>query len=213
MPTAYLRPASVDFSNWSNQGGVDQVDSVYSDDADAKYIHIDLKDKTARFVHGGMPPAASITTHFLRNKCRRSAGVNGTKINNLLYKGGVSTLEDKGVPAAGYTNYDSTDLAVPGGGTWSSSIVNQTKIGISTWAVDGDTIRDTYMFWAVTYVPTSGGHMWLLAQWLPPILAVASHCLTKLEIARVLSSLKIQPSDKEDFARIIEAFRRRPRWA
>lgn len=213
MPYITLRPTAVEFSNWLNQGGADQVDSVYTDDDDAKYIYTEDMNKTARFTHGGMPPAASITSHYIRNKCRRSAGANGTKINNLLYYAGNTSDEDKGAPAANYTNYTSSNLAVPGGGTWTSGIVNATKIGISTWFAGGDQIRDTYMYWSVTYVPISGGYMWLLAGWLPPLIAMASHCLSKSDILTVLSSLKVQPSSREDFARIIEAFRRRPVWA
>lgn len=215
MPSTTLKAASEGTdAAWALGAGASKVIAVNSDDADVGYVKTTDTTIVQRqtFNHDQLPGGvAEINSHTLYNKSKRSAGVNTRRENILRYSGNV-TAGACTDPTAAYTERADADLAVPGGGTWDVNIVNATEIGVQSCntGVGAEEVRCTYLRWVVVWTPAHGGYMWLLAGWIPPILAMASHCLSKFEIARILSSLKTRPSNDEDFARIIEAFRRRP---
>ena len=76
--------------------------------------------------------------------------------------------------------------------------------------------------WIVNYLMPTGSSVFLISQWLGPILAVASQGLSNLEILAILRRHRIQggeedhrkmrilPSFREEFEALKEAFRRRP---
>lgn len=111
-----------------------------------------------------------------------------------------------------------TNWARPGGGSWlpadfgpTSGVCIEQMVQMNA-AGAGDGTRVTTMCTNATWTYASTGTGFLIASWLPPLLAVASHALMKSEIVKILQGLKTRPSDKRDFTQILEAFRVRPKY-
>jgi len=103
--------------------------------------------------------------------------------------------------------------ARPGGGTWTGADFTNIEFGVYLVTNIGTGWHRCYHAWMVVdYTMGAGSFAHLLLQWLPPLLALASHSLMKSEIVEILSNLKLRPSNDEDFARILEAFRVRPKF-
>ena len=77
----------------------------------------------------------------------------------------------------------------------------------------GGTVFCTYFNCVVTFTPVAGYQAYMVSSWIPPLIGLASHALMKSEIVQILRNLKTCPSSDEEFARIIEGFQVRPRFA
>jgi hypothetical protein len=115
---------------------------------------------------------------------------------------------------AAWTTYTSAwQLTNPDTGSgWTAAVINAMQLHLRSGNTGGLTTYITAANALLSYYPATGGFAYLIAQWLPPILAVASHGLLKREIMRILSRQKHLPIHDEDFARIQEALQRRPAY-
>lgn len=118
----------------------------------------------------------------------------------------------------GWTTISETSIARPGGGSWTTADFPGgsagAEVGLMDWQSDATGSSDiTKGSLTVTYTVAAGGFAFLLAQWLPPLLTVASHALSSFDIRLALSNfswLRHMPSNREDFEKIKEALVVRP---
>ena len=118
-------------------------------------------------------------------------------------------------PGAGYGNRTDSDIAEPNAGSWLPEHFQvdaspSVQVAVRKTNAGGGSVQCTSLYFNVDYTLDEGAFPYLLSQWLPPLLAVASHGLLAREVVTILGSLKNRPSSKEEFARILEAFCRRP---
>ncbi|KKK58171.1 hypothetical protein LCGC14_3047100, partial [marine sediment metagenome] len=111
-----------------------------------------------------------------------------------------------------------TNAPRPGGGNWvPADFVENTNAFQFGGRIPGNAIllfpRISTLWGELDFEPPAGGFALFVAQWLPPLMAVASHALARSEAAMILRSLDTRPASDEDFARLLEAFRVRPRFA
>ncbi len=119
--------------------------------------------------------------------------------------------------AGNYVHRDDTDISHPTNPNWApldfpgggSGII----FGVRSSTDSGGTVFCTFFKCTVTFTPTVGTQAYMVSQWLLPLIGAASHGLLKSEIVQILRNLKIRPSNDEEFARIIEGFHVRPRFA
>lgn len=219
MPTTRLLPAAAGTdAAWSN--GVGTVPTnVQTDDGDTTYRTQSSAVSVADTFQVDALPAGeadTVTNVDAAAKARRSAG-GTTRINVRWRNGGSGSDGATQIDSASYTLVTETAVARPGGGSWVPSDFDGgagAECGyVTTNTGVGDTTRATWCYFDVTwtYFP-SGGFVWLLSSWLPPLLAVASHGLTKLDVITILRSMKTRPSSDEDVRRLLEAFAVRPRF-
>lgn len=95
---------------------------------------------------------------------------------------------------------------------WTKDSVNNHQFGYEQVSGSGLGFRVTQFQLFVTFVPAAGAFYWIMGCWLPPLLEVASHGVGVTELARFYRQTKLRPSTKEEFCRILEAFRVRPRF-
>lgn len=100
---------------------------------------------------------------------------------------------------------------------WDETKINAHEFGYESVSGSASAMRVSRVMVTVTYEIGAGGYNWLIGCWLPPLIAVASHVLTRREILAALDCLKYKrislPSNNEDFAAIMAAFRVRPVYA
>lgn len=213
MPEETLLPTadSAVYDQWSRVGAAATKWESVADDVDGNYIQEGIDAQEQAFTVSSLTGQVGSINWIKINHRSQEGGPNAT-IDPFTYAEATQELYGATALAVAWADYDSGQQATkPAGGPWTEAIVNATEIGVKA-GIAGDVARCTKLTMSVDYDVKSGGFAYLLAQWLPPLLALASHGLTKFDITRILSSLKTRPSNDEDFARIIEAFRRRPVW-
>lgn len=220
MPLINLEPsADGTHNNWDLVLGASKWEACKLPyDADTTYIKETSPGATKQsFVMDDMPAGtAQIDSHDLKIRVRDNTGDadhchfrSFTKI-----AGDEEASADHGESPNTYTTYLKVFANNPTAGTgWTVAQVNACELGLEVTSWDPAGSLYCTALWSMTvYQPESDGAPWLLMQWLPPILAVASHALMKSEIVQILSRLKIQPATDQDFAWIRAALQRRPSW-
>lgn len=216
MPVRSLLPdAEGTQTAWGLGAGASKVVAVQSNDGDTSYITVtNAAEQLQTFYVDRLPDAATVPNVDVQIMVR-NMGADWAKTYWRLSGTGVNgACED---PGGSYTQNYEAAIARPGGGIWAGADFPGsgagTEVGVSSCNTGGSNeVRCTLARFLVTYTIPQGGNAWLLADWLPPILAVAGQALMNGEIAAILSRLKNRPSDFEDFSLIRAALRRRPAW-
>lgn len=222
MATTNLSPASIgNRDSWSLGAGASKPAACALPDDDAtSYIEKSAADGSQNFIMEALSSAAGVINrvdHGIR--VYRYAGATGHLDHVWEFNGStMSNCGNSHNPGAAWTEYGEADIARPDpGGAWVPADFDGTatscRFGVKADTIGaGDGFRCTTVWAFVDWDPTDGGGAYLVGQWLPPLIAVASHCLSKFDITQILSSLKTRPTSNEEFTRIIEAFKRRPAY-
>lgn len=207
MPTEDLVPDGVGtYNQWTENGGSGH--SIMHDSNNATFISCyNCGRKSYSMGNMTSPDVGPISK--LTHIARASESAANAGYAPFFRYGGTN---DDGAAQAVTTSW--LDYAVdfptaPGGGPWSLSIVNSTEVGV-LWGGGVATIRVSEIKVRVHFSLAVGGFALFVSQWLPPLIAVASHALMKREIAEILSSLRVRPSSDFEFRKLLEAFGRRP---
>lgn len=213
MAIATLTPASQGTDDvWDLGAGASKTVAVQTNDGDTSYIKDDDPGGQHTFYHSQLTPdAVEIVTHTLYHRSRTgTGGAQFLRDSGRLKYGANTTI---GVCKTGLTDSYSlendADLAVPGGGTWSRTIVNATQIGIGTCNTGaGGEVRCTQLYWDVEFEPAAGVFVYLVSQWLAPLLGLCGGAglvfreigaaLKAIQAAR-LSAMPILPSTPREF--------------
>ncbi len=215
MPLVYLYPNGTVFNDMTLQGaataheatddvhGAEDGDTtrVYGGSASVQHAEVNMDDMPI-----GVGAIVNLSNHaslycqnvnwmvvYVRIAAANYLGVQNSSINTWQKKEGVAQAASPVTAIA-----------------WTVSEINGATAYVYKPGDSGIWKSCSAVHWAVNYINAAGSFVHLLSQWLPPILAMASHGLLKREVSQILSSLKVQPSLPEDFARIFEALRRRP---
>lgn len=218
MPVETLTAASTGtYTGWAIAAG-SRPSLVNSDDGDTSYCTSSTIGHKDSYVLTVLVPAAiTIDNVSMFAKTAEWSGGNGDVAFFMRSYGGVDgSLGGTHSGAAGYNlkESDMTSLR-PGGGSWIPTDFesgNETQMGLNSRSNNG--VRYTYAYTEVTYTPMpAGAWRWGIQMWLPPLIAAASHALSRQDVISILSRLRTRPSSEEEFCRILEAFRVRPRYA
>lgn len=222
MPTVTLEPASIgNRDTWTLEFGSTKPSAVQLPDDDltscvakasasgSQNFYYDAIDALAAYI---------VSVQFcLRGWKYASAGGGG--IDHIWEFSGGS-ISDCGVnhTPGSWSDICHSNIAHPDSGVWAPADFDgsSTSLMAGVQAANmaaGDGVRVTTLYLSVEYLYAADGFALFVSQWLPPILAVASHGLMKHEIIEILGRIKNRPSNREDFDRLLEAFRRRPRFA
>ncbi len=217
MPVEYLYPSSTDSNNWTITGAasahqaLDDIHATY-DDSTTMIECNTAASRTCICSLGNLSQEGIVVTsvQLCMRAQRRSGSVESVhgycRVNGSDYLHVQADAIDTWV-----TKTSSSQTSPDTGLAWIVPEVNGSKV--KGYMNNTTNIGDlSALHLDVTYVFAGGGFAYLIGQWLPPLLAVASHGLLKREVASVLSRLRIRPCHKEDFARIFEALRRRPAY-
>lgn len=218
MPTTTVNPNAngTDYTGWSRVGGTSNWQALTTDDGDTSRHQSDTANADASFQVEAIPLAAAVITRVEVFDKLYWAGQahNGAAFMRLPAVGAVvgNTWSVTGTP---YDMYSWDFISNrPGGGSWTPEDLiggaNGAQPGCRcTTSTGTGTLRWTYMYMEIDWLG-AGGFALFVSQWLPPLLAVASHGLSKLDMAKILRNLKTRPSSDEDFARLLNAFKVRP---
>lgn len=217
MPETDLTPIAVGtYDEWVLGAGGSKVIAVDPpDDANATYIKFSATTgKKQTYLVDALPASAKVV---VRVSCRirgyRSVGVE-YGFQHITVFDGNEALCGTNHRETSYTDFIYKDVARPDGGDWVpanfGNVAGRAEFGPRTVSGGADrTYRVTTVVVTVLHDVCNNFAMFL-SQWLPPILAVASHSLLKSEIEHILSGFASRPRLDEDFARVFEALRRRP---
>lgn len=221
MPqTTHLPVAQGAATGWTLGAGASKPVAVQSDDGDTTY---NLQTGTTPLAEsysvdalpGGVAAISQVDVH---SKARRATGGTTFHRNEWNINGASTQVGTCTDPTAAYTLISSLNVARPGGGAFQITDFNGLTSGFQTGygscnTGTADETRCTRAHVVTTWTPAAGSYTWLLQCWLPPLIAVASHGLLRSELAKILRNLRTRPSSDEDFRRLLEAFRVRPRFA
>lgn len=210
MPITQVEPISQgSYTQWVLGAGANKPDAcTLPDDDIASYIKTDTAgdDETYNMTNIGASSIASVV-----GRLRVSDSAGAWTFKHKIHDG-VNTLAGVNKNSGGWATHTHTWPTAADGGGWTPAKFAVTQAGLRGTVDPGGWLYCSTVYMDVTYVPVAGGFSFLLAQWLPPLFAIASHGLSKFDIGTVLSSLRTRPSSDEEFARIIEAFQRRPAY-
>lgn len=210
MPTEDLVPnAAGAYSQWAEQGGTGP--SMMSDGSNTTFISEFVNGQRHSYAMGNMtsPNVGRINkvTHMHRASYSAASAYN----TPFFRHGGTNADGTQVALTASWLDYNEDFPTAPGGVPWTKSIVDATEIGVLRSA-GNSTSRVSEMSARVDFVFSTGGFALFVSQWLPPLMALASHGLLKREAAVILARESIRPSNLEEFGRLLEAFQRRPRF-
>ena len=218
MPTINLACASIGTHDaWTLLAGATKVIAVAAPDDDGTTrIGISVLNAKQSFNMDNLPAgSASVSTVDLIARMSESGVSAITARAFVLLSGTIVNGATRAVTST-WTTYTDLAIARPGGGTWTPADVNAMEVGVEEDTDSADSVLCTTLYSTVAYTVGSGDYAIFIASWLPPLLALASHGLTMVDVrhmARALRHLKHHPSNDEDFRRLLEGFRLRPRYA
>ncbi len=221
MPATDVEVAAVgNWDEWTLEVGDDKVVAVNyggaHDDMGTTIVKA-AADGLESYLHEGLPPGAAVVVDVAEViRAYRYAGAAGYwNCWRRIAPDQSQCNEDH--TEVGFSTKTHNNIARPGGGTWVPSdfdnIAGKYEVGVRAENMGGaDGIRCTTVYSVVNWEYQAGSFVYMVSSWLPPLLAVASHGLTKIDVSAILSSLKTRPSNNEDLTRILEVFKRRPVW-
>ena len=214
MPTARIDVTAVSstYNAWTLGAGADKVVAVQTNDSDTTYITSSTAAQRQAYTLQAKPAMAALNQVDTSSRARKTGGVD-EQYQNFIRLGGTDSDGSANSPTGSYALLTTSAWSRPGGGSWAPVDLDTLEIGNRRGVANGGEIRVTEKYCTVDYTAPAGGFNWLLTCWLPPLVAVASHAITRREIAAALSCLKIRPSSDEEFARLLEAFLVRPAYA
>lgn len=204
-------------------GGAGDYTNVHlPDDDDTSYITTD--DNPGNRFHSmyvqKLPTADIINSVICTYRRRR---INGTTWYSQvgLRSGTTNSLAaEVGNESNSWATITSPAISRPGGGSFTNadfpgggSSGMQLLLSVGSTSGSGADGGYTTAYLNVDFNPAGGGFTLYVAQWLLPLLGAASHALLKREMVEILSNLRVRPSSDEEFARLLEAFKVRPRFA
>lgn len=213
MPVITLKPLTQGtYDNFTLQVGSTKPSAMR--DADSNYLKVGGPARES-FNADQMPSdAESIDQVDIAGNNRTGADVGTYQFKNMMRYNSTNwdgALRQTGKNETWVTQTDTNVATAPDGSAWTVPIVNSTEIG--TNRLDSEAGKNTFHRFinlTVTYQLSEDGFALFVSQLLPPLLLVASHGLLRLDVGRILRRCKIKPTTDEEFARILEAFRRRP---
>lgn len=217
MPTStlpFVSEAAV--NNFTYTGGSTDYTNLNSDDADTSYGAVNDNPGWVKLDVQQLPGYAVGIVGAVLGYHKDKKITNNFNLDMRIIQAGTDKLADGGAEVrsnAAYAGHQDSWATDVNSNPWTVANFNATKwfykktnTGVNT------NMRVTYGWMKATWLSASGGFVHLLSQWLPPLLAVASHGLLKSEVAQILASIKHVPSSKEDFTRTLGAFRVRPKF-
>ncbi len=216
MGIAVLQPDGIgNHDQWTLGGGVTKWQNVKlpDDDNTTRIVESNVNNRQS-FTIDDLPTASAVNSVEVKMRADKTGAADNV-VNMFTRLGGTNLDYGNHTVSTSWTDYTNSGVGRPGGGSWAPADfppVGALELGVRLQSSAGDSARVTTLYMNVSFEPPSGGFIWLLAQWLPPLLSVASHGLMKREITEILQNLRVQPSSPEEFARIFEAFQRRPAW-
>jgi hypothetical protein len=201
---------------WGLGAGSTKFQAINDDDADTSYIATSTNTLVQSFkpTEESYPSMGVINSVSIGTRAKDNNAGSEQHYARVRWNGSVTNGTNRSTTAS-YVLYTDSSLARPGGGTWTPGNLADGTLEhevVKNNAGGGSTLI-TYMYFTFDYIPPADASMWLLTCWLPPLFAAASHAISYSEIAKALECLKIKPSSREEFARIIEGFAVRPRFA
>ncbi|OFX02423.1 MAG: hypothetical protein A3E78_01970 [Alphaproteobacteria bacterium RIFCSPHIGHO2_12_FULL_63_12] len=190
MPTNTLIPtANGADTAWSLGAGASKWQAcITPDDADTTYILSTTNLQRMSFVLGNLPAeAVAVRSHTLTRRARKAVGAAGDTVNSFLLLSGSYTHGSAVNPAGSYTDYESADLARPGGGLWSVADVNAAEAGVRYNGTGGDENRVTTLKWAVEWSAEEGGWASFVGGIVGPVVGAA---LLLHDIARLAAMIR-----------------------
>lgn len=220
MPTDRLLPAAIATDDdWSLGAGGSKPVAVQTNDDDTTYISVTNNNvdslRETFYVDALESLANQISQVDVASRSRRTSGIN---LQPRTYvRVGASTQAFSTTVTGSYATETDADISRPGGGNWVPADFPGgsagAEIGVDNFPVDNTNVaRCTWLYFDVTYSTVQSGAIVAIFGWLPPLIAAASHCLSRREVAWLLRNLKTRPSNDHDFRRILEAFQVRPRF-
>lgn len=222
MPQKYLYPMDTLYnSGFSITGGStchEVLDDIH-DSEDQATTMISMASSASQRAYGNFQnltdPVGAITTVDNWGQMYTASGTSWAKVRVGLPGGGAGVymqVQNDTTATWQRLNYGPTATNPYTSAPWTLADINAACWDCGTGADLGVSRRMSAAHIDIEYVPPSGGFAFLLVSWIPPLLAVASHGLLFREIAQILWSDKYRthPCFREDYMRIMEAFRRRP---
>lgn len=225
MPEATLEPAGDGtLLNGTYQGSpATYAGMKLPDDDGVSYLEYTRGGGAHSVYVDALPPNAvsvdSVPTLTYRARKHPGDSAFGADFNNGVRLSGSNTLEDDDDLGTSWVTTTTAALSRPGGGSWDLADFQGAQAGsveivftAGAAANTGTRHNVTTAFLTVDYSIRSLRATIAIFGWLPPLIAAASHCLSRREVAWLLRNLKTRPSNDHDFRRILEAFQVRPRF-
>jgi len=214
MPTVILDPTGIGGNDqWTLSGGADKIVAVtLPDDEATTRIQATTDLFRQEYTMENMPADSNVINSFSMTT-RASESAADASYRNTLVEGIARVFGSTNALTTSWVNYTDVFTTSPLGSTWTPAIINTVEGGVEHVTDTGQFSRVTSLYMTVVY-QTDDGEQFLmfLTSWLPPLLAVASHGLSDREIAWILRKMKVRPSDKWEFQKILRAFILRPRF-
>lgn len=220
MATTTLTGNAVGFASGWTVGAGTRPSLINSDDGDTSYVAanggtgVPVAEHYGLTALSGRPALISRVEQF--TKVARAGGTNQIYSAFLSTPGGTRNIAQSASVVSGtYTlhNFLHT-FSKPGGGTWGvGDFVTVGQYEMAAEASDNagaSFVKWTYGYVEVDWSPEGGGFAFLVAQWLLPLLGLASHGVSFEEITRALRSLRTRPCFREEFEMVQAALLRRP---
>jgi hypothetical protein len=211
-----VAPETVRDGDWTYTGGAADFSNIQS--ADEATTTADSGNSLGLLIgsspNGAMPDAYVIN---LYRACCRHRGTGGTqaefKIGIYSAIGAGSAYGAQQTSAAAFADYYETFATDGDAVAWDQYrmennrliLRKDTTVADSNWQV-------TFAWYEITYGPNPAGWSYLVSQWIPPLLAVASHGLLHREVVSILKNLRSRPTESSEVRRLLEVFIRRPAY-
>ena len=157
-----------------------------NDDATSYIANTGFAHDRQSFVMSAMPDAESISTHTItgRGMNLNSPFTTDSWALSILLAGSHT---DSGFwNESSWTTHTLADGAVPGGGTWTSALINSAEPGVFHGNTNGVEQRLSYLVWDITYAPPGFSFISLLSL-LGPLIGAG---LTLAEMPRLAGALR-----------------------
>lgn len=198
-------------------GGSSDFTNLHSpDNDDTDFMANGTPTGDSRFTLDDLPSDARIVTQVESYfRWRSIVGESSSTLRpKLTTPGGTVNAGTRVLSSFVYNSFQDIFADAPAGSGWAVSDINACDIHFEKTASGGSPSsgRCTTLKLDVTWdvLPVSAI---LIASWLPPLIAVASHALSFIEISRILAQGKHRPSERHEFEELVAAFLRRPRFA
>lgn len=191
-------------SNWNVTGS--RPSCIQGPENDATFVSTGGSNVEAfSLAAGGIPSDQQITQVNFYGRYK-----DGGTIRVSYYQAGTAGTTTDIVTPGTFSYVSTTTCGRPGGTGWTPDSFGST-LEMKMERISGN-VYCSRLYTIVTHCGKGGGLITFGFQWIPPLIAVASHCLMKREIVKILCDLKTRPSNNEDFDYILNAFSVRPKF-
>ncbi len=201
---------------WTHVGGSTNYTGLQEPDDTGTYMESDTNTGDSRFSLDNLGPTQNVINSYTSMYRSRRIGVSNSTVRaRVTTSGGTSNASTRVMSNASYAEYTDVFATAPGGGAWTLTLVNESDIHYekTVGGANTETRITTLLVTVDSDIATDAGYYMHLISWLPPLIAAASHALSFRDVAAILSRLKTQPSSREEFCRILDVFRVRPRYS